>query len=282
MPRFSRKFTQILYLTFCLGLIAGSDSAAGKGSVSCSNSFLASLVGALLGDEVDCLLILGPENNPREPVSLDDEQVAALERSTLFYYHPFQTWMARAMDHFEKQHAKKNPMRGKMNLIVPEDFLSAAREMQKSLAQYYPEYTTYMQEQYDQLLEMVKATENLLLAKSRKSKLMGLTCISGKRQAHYLKWLGLKVVATFDETKALNALHLKKMKNTAVAMDVWLVVGDHQNSGVEMIGKIAEAIAGETVVLDGFPVIGMDGEHYSWEDLIKNNTQALLQAVEWH
>jgi len=250
--------------------------------IACGNSFLAALVTHLLGEEVACILLVDAEENSKREHMLSADILDELKHSRLLLYHPFQSWLIRKMDHLEISKPIRVPLRSRFNLIVPDDYLRAAKDLRQELSKYFPEYTTYMSERFEELCEQVKMAETETLGKVRKSKIMGLPCFAVRSQKRYVEWLGFKVVATFSDTEELTDAKLDELQEKAEQFKVWLVVGCRQDQGMKIAEEIATAIEGQAVNLWGAPMVGMDGKTYSWQYLLDENTQMLLQAVQWH
>ncbi|MBN1596085.1 hypothetical protein JW933_09190 [candidate division FCPU426 bacterium] len=249
--------------------------------IACGNSFLASAVADLFGEEAECVLLVQPrEDAKKEPAPTADLR-ASLEQAELLLYHPFQAWILRVRDESQWKIPPCIPIHSRYNPALPGDYRQTLQEVQKIIIDHYPEYQTFLQERLPGLLEQLKQVETLSLARARSSKLVGMPCLSARSQKNFAEWMGCKVVETYGDTEMPTEDLLNHYRKKARQEGLWLVIGNRQGEGEEIAVNIAGAIQGQAVCLAGAPLLGKEGQTYSWQSLVEDNVNTLLQAVQW-
>lgn len=268
-----------IVLSVFLTLVACSSTGKDRIKVMTSTSLIANIVQRIGGDEVEVINLIPGSQHPGD-FSVKPGDIEKLAKAKILFLHgegfPGEAFADKMIS------AANNPnlivfkadVAG--NWMVPSVQLAATQKIATELEKDDPANASSYRDAADRYMKAINAKEAELKNKLAKVNLSAVNVISFEKQAAFLKWAGLNVVATYSDPKALTPQVVKDLVDKGKAANVTLIVDNLQN-GKDAGKAIAEEIKAKQVNLSNFPG-GFDNTE-TWEKAIEYNVNLIIMAI---
>ncbi|MEO0073217.1 MAG: metal ABC transporter substrate-binding protein [candidate division WOR-3 bacterium] len=262
--------SSLLFLLTVLTLASGCRSnTRSRLKVLVSTNLIATIVQAVGGERVEVTPVVPAGICPGH-FDLPPSAMLAASRARLLINHGWEQWFPKLTD-IANRDAIKATTRTQGNWMVPPIHVQAVNEIFELLMQVDPAGAeTYAVNRKRYLAQIDTATQEVRRLLSDKKSLPAV--ISSEKQAPFLRWLGFRVVATYDRAEDITASDLSRLASIAVDSGVKLFVDNLQSE--PGFGKaLAEATGVRHVTLSNFPL------QCSYPEQLLTNVKSLLAAL---
>ncbi len=162
------------------------------------------------------------------------------------------------------------------NWMIPPVQATATDRVAEILSQIDSNNTSTYQKAAAEYKQRIQTKEAEIKAKLAEANISQVNAIASVRQADFLQWAGVNVVATYASPDALTPQAVKALVDKGKQVKVAVVVNNLQDS--KDAGKaIAEELDAKNLNLSNFPG-GLENTE-TWEKAIDRNVELLLAAV---
>jgi zinc transport system substrate-binding protein len=270
-----KKYYNIcLFISFIFTIILLSgcrdEKEADTRPVICvTNSWLECAVKDVAGDTVRITRLLPPGHCPGHfdlsPKHLDD-----IRKSDLLLRFHFQSGMDAAFSGALKKGAEICSITIGEGQSVPDTYFASATEVSKYLSKRFPEKSL----EFDKNILILKIRLDELNESAHiKAKELGLdgkNAVCSQHQAVFCRWIGLNVLAEFQDLSDAAASDVAVILQKAGENKVDFIVGNFQG-GSSFAMALGERFGAPMVVLSNFPSM-LENED-SFEKLVINNVE---------
>ena len=256
-----------------LGLWSAVVWGMGPVEVVATSAVLADLVQQVGGDAVQVVTIIPPGFCPAH-YDLKPSDLLAVSRAELVLYHGFEPWLEKFLAHANPS-ATVVPLKGPWN--TPEALEGKAQEIGSILGKLRPQLAERFASSASSYVAKVRELAEELSARAQALSLGEVPAIVMQWQADFVRWLGLKIVATYPPEERLSLRDLSRLFAQGKEAGVLLVI-DNLQSGVSFGAKLAHALGAMHVVLTNFP--GAIPGTVDLLSMLRVNAEAVFSAVE--
>ena len=244
--------------------------------VSVTNSWLECAVKDIAGDKFRIVRLLPPGHCPGH-FDLSPKQLEDIRNSAILMRFHFQAGMDEAFGEAMPEGSDIFSITIGEGQCLPETYLSSARGVKEKLAEHFPEDTALFDENYAALETRMKELATTAQSLAKDSPLEGTTALCSVHQAYFARWLGLEVIAEFNDLNDVPPSAINDVLQKVGENKVDLVIGNLQG-GPAFASALAERFNTTTVVLSNFP--SMQPGEDTFDKLVLNNLDKLIKAVE--
>lgn len=222
--------------------------AAAQPVVIATSEVFGSLARTIGGEEILVITIIPAGFCPAH-YDLRPADFLHLAQAKLVLYHGIEVWMDRLLANVNPE-AKVLKLPGPWN--YPEALAEKAKAVAKALEEILPEKAALFEERLSAFLADLEALSGEILARAKELGLSEIPAIVQSFQESFVRWLGLKVVATFPPEERLTMRDLLELAQKGKEVGVKIVI-DNLQSGVSFGGRLAQILGASHVVLTNFP-----------------------------
>jgi zinc transport system substrate-binding protein len=233
------------------------------------------MVEILAPDEIKLIILIPPDCCPGH-FDLKPRDVVLLSRASLIVRHDFQDYLDRKLESLNFS-VPVVSLDSPGNLIIPDFYLQALERMKDILETNFPGLSRGLEANLESARRVVGDAGKAAREKIVISGLVGLTALSAEKQADFLRWIGIRVPAVFDDSpEQLSLLNLKNVVEAGNREKVDLVVGNLQSGGERTARNIAREIGKPFCILSSFPKSSNSNSTYA--ALLLENINLLTRA----
>jgi len=160
-------------------------------------------------------------------------------------------------------------------LTVPDHYLDACRQVAEALARTMPDRAAAWRDRLHAVRRRVLATQQRVRAMAT-PRLQARAVVASHWQADFCRWLGLTVVATFDQHDQMSLADLHRVVTQARRTRAVALVGNVQR-GTRQANVLAQRLGLPVVMLSNFPDPSRAPPAY--DDLLRANVHRLVEVV---
>lgn len=268
----------ILGLVTLVTIFTGCSTAnTSKLKVVTSTSLLAYITQQIGGDKVEVINLIPPAQHPGN-FNVRPGDVETLASANLFLLHgwPGEGYADKfiASANNPKLTVVKANVDG--NWMIPSVQMAAVDKIAAALSQADGKNDSAYKKSSEEYKHRILAKEAYIKTKLQKVNITQVNAIASQRQADFLQWTGLNVVATYASPNALNPQMVKELVDKGKAAKVRLVI-DNLQDGKDAGKAIADDLKTKQINLSNFP--GGFENTDTWEKAIDRNVELLIQAI---
>lgn len=254
-----------------------SPTSTSKLNVVTSTSLLAYIVQQVGGDRVDVINLIPPAQHPAD-FNAKPSDIEKLARANVFLLHG---WPGEGYaDKFIASANNPNLTVIKANIdgnwMIPPVQAAATDKVATILSQLDSNNSSAYQKSADEYKKRITAKETEIKTKFAKGNVSQANVIASFRQADFLQWAGLNVVATYRDPETLTPQMVKSLVDKGREAKVNLIVDNVQN-GKDAGKALAEELGAKQINLSNFP--GGFANTDTWEKAIERNVELILGAI---
>ncbi len=269
------SLTLVLITILALGACAPQSSASIK--VVTSTSLLAYIAEQVGGNRLEVVNLVPPAQHPGDfSTRPGDIQTLSDARLLLLHGWPGEGYADKLVT------AANNPdlvvIKASVNgtWMVPSVQMAATDKVANILSEIDAEGASAYKKAAEDYKKRVQAKEVDLKARLAKANVSQVNVITSDRQADFLKWAGLNVVAIYVPDSLSIPQVVKELADKGKAAGVTLVV-DNLQSGKDAGKGLAEELGAKNISLSNFPG-GLENTE-TWEKAIERNVDLILKAI---
>lgn len=233
-------------LVVCLFFSVGCAKAPpDRVGVVATTSLIGSIIKEVGKDRVKVVVIVPAGMCPGH-FDVKPGDIAAVAEAKLLLCHGWEGWLKKLLNSAEKDKLVTEIINVEGNWMIPELQIQATRKITDALCELNKDDCSTYGENAKKYIKKIKFAE----AQIRKFK--DVKAIVSKMQVPFMKWLGIKVAASYGRPEDLTPSEMIKLINIGKNEKVELVV-DNLQSGPVAGRQIAQEIGARQVVLTNFP-----------------------------
>ena len=270
--------TLLLFSLAFTSLLGGcTPTATSKLKVVTSTSLLAYITQQVGGDRVEVTNLIPPTQHPGN-FNVRPGDIETLAKTNLFLLHGWpgegyaDKFVAAANNH--NLTVVKASIDG--NWMIPSIQAAATDKVADALSQIDGKNASAYRKSAELYKQRISTKEADIKNKLQKAQVSQVNVIASQRQADFLQWAGLNVVASYAGPNALNPQMVKELVDKGKAAKVALVI-DNLQDGKDAGKGIAEELGAKQVNLSSFPG-GLENTE-TWEKAIDLNIELILKAI---
>jgi zinc transport system substrate-binding protein len=268
----------ILVLITLVTILTGCSTAnTSKLKVVTSTSLLAYITQQVGIDKVEVINLIPPAQHPGN-FNVRPGDVETLAKANLFLLHgwPGEGYADKliASANNPKLAVVKASVDG--NWMIPPVQAAAVDKVAAALSQADGKNDSAYKKSAYEYKQRISAKDAEIKNKLQKANVAQVNTIASQRQADFLQWTGLNVVATYASPNALNPQIVKELVDKGRATKVTLVI-DNLQDGKDAGKAMAEDLRAKQINLSNFP--GGFENTDTWEKAIDHNVELLIQAI---
>ena len=247
--------------------------------VATSTSLLAYIVEQVGGDRVDVVNIVPPTQHPGD-FDAKPGDIKTLADAQLFLLHgwPGEGYADRFIASANNTNLTVVKASVDGNWMIPSVQAAAADKVAAALSQVDNKHSSAYGKSAEQYKQRIAEKETELKAKLAGADVSQVNVISSNRQADFLTWAGLNIVATYSATDITDKPQtVKELVDKGHQANATLIVNNPQD-GKDAGKAIAEELGAKNLNLSNFPG-GLDNTE-TWEKAIDRNVELLLEAIK--
>jgi len=261
-------FISIVLLLQSLNFLGCREISTHKIKVVTTTTLIATLVKAIGKDKIDVVTIVPGGMCPGH-FDVKPDDIKKLSTAKVLINHGWEVWTSDLLNSVENENLLTKTIKIEGNWMIPNIQIIAGEEIAKALCEIAPQNSSF----YKKNLNHYKKEVNSVAVEVKNTDFQGKKVVCSEYQAEFLKWLGFKVVATYESSEDLTIKNLAEIMSTAKKEDVHIVI-DNLQSGSKAGKQIAEEIGAKYIVLTNFPLSD------SYTESLKKNIHKLACAVE--
>ncbi len=271
-----RCLAGLLMLALALPAFASCQAAAGPGlKVVTTTTLMSAIAEEIAGDRVKVTSIVPPSQHPGN-FDVKPGDLRSLAEADILLVHgwPGEGFVPAMVSAANNQRLRQEKIVVAGNWMIPAAQAEAAEKVAAALGRADAGNAATYQERARSYRGEVMAAETRLRASLESAR--GHMVIASVRQADFLEWAGLKVVATYSDPETLTPQAVSKLVDQGRQASVRLVV-DNLQSGPNAGKTLAEELGARRLVLSNFPG-GFDNTD-TWPKAIAANVRLITEAV---
>lgn len=267
----------LVLITLVTTLTGCSAANTSNLKVVTSTSLLAYITQQVGGDKVEVINLIPPAQHPGN-FNVRPGDVETLAKANLFLLHgwPGEGYADKfiASANNPKLAVVKASVDG--NWMMPSVQTAAVDKVAAALSQADGKNDSAYKKSADEYKQRISTKDAEIKNKLQKANVAQVNAIASQRQADFLQWTGLNVVATYASPNALNPQMVKELVDKGRATKVTLVI-DNLQDGKDAGKAMAEDLRAKQINLSNFP--GGFENTDTWEKAIDRNVELLIQAI---
>ncbi len=269
----------LLVLSLILVLVLGSCAPAKTAQlkVVTSTSLLTYIVQQVAGDKVDVVNIVPPAQHPGD-FDPKPGDIQTLANASLFLLHgwPGEGYADRLVASANNPNLTVIKANVDGNWMIPSVQMAATDRVAGILAQVDSKNASAYQKSAEEYKQRIQEKEADIKARLAEANISQVNVIASNRQADFLQWAGLNVVAQYSVTDIGKPQIEQELVDKGRQANVTLVMNNLQD-GKDAGKAVAEELGAKNLNLSNFPG-GFDNTE-TWEKAIDYNIEQLLKAV---
>ncbi len=263
--------------TFVLSVfLSGGAALAQKPVVWGTTTVIGEMLRMVGGEKIEVSTLIPPRGCPGH-FDISPGDAARLSGARLILRHDFQAYLDRRLT-AQNPELEIEAISTGGQLILPEAFLRGLERLRRVLDQHYPELAATFEANHIQAVAEVESTAALALERAGQAGLNGAPVLGSAKQQGLLRWLGLKVVATFGNSPdELSVRKLAALLGTARNRGIAFVAGNLQSGGEAVARTVAGQAGLPVAILSNFP--GSESHNRTYRDLLLDNVSRLARAA---
>ena len=254
-------------ICFCSALHAMDEHK--QPAVLATTSLIETMATAVGGDKIQVVALIPAGICPGH-FDMAPQQIQLIHNSSLVLYHGWESWI----DEIQKLAPSSNThfisLEKEGNLMIPDHYLNALKVVTEQISCLDPVNAKFYQEKgraYSQTIANVA-----ILLKQKAKKIQGMPVICSRLQEHFLRWLGLNIIATYGRPDELTPRTIIELIKSGRQHHIKAVI-DNIQSGENAGLMIAKDIPAIHIALTNFPI------NESYLEALKNNINKLLACA---
>lgn len=279
MKKFGVLVATFMVLSLAVGvLLAGcSTEGSSKIKVVTSTSLMEYIVRQAGGERVDVVNLVPPNQHPGN-FDVKPADIQKLANANLFLLHgwPGEGYADKLIASANNPNITVVKANVGGNWMIPSVQLAATDKVMNVLSEIDKKNASAYQKSAEAYKKKIQAKETDIKARLAKANVAAVKVIASVRQADFLQWAGLNVVATFVGPQALTPQTVKDLIDKGKAGGVSLVINNLQD-GQDAGKAIAQELGAKSSNLSNFPG-GFDNTE-TWEKAIDHNIDIILNSL---
>jgi len=202
---------------------------------------------------------------------LKPQHVQLAASSDILFFHGWETWINELKNSIENKNLKLISLETKGNLMVPDNYLRAIEKVANVLCKMAPKSSKYFQNNARIYKKQIKV--RISRSKKKTEFIKDIPVLCSQYQAEFLKWIGLKIIATYGRSEELTIKQLIKLIKIGKENHVKAVI-DNLQSGEKAGLRIAEEIGCKHITLTNFPL------NDSYLETLEHNVEKILEIIK--
>ncbi len=269
-----------LILALAASSFAGGCTPAetGKLKVVTSTSLLAQIVEQVGGDKVYVVNLVPPANHPGN-FDVKPGDIQTLANASLFLLHswPGEGYADKLIASANNPNLTVIKANVNGNWMIPSVQLAATDKVASILAQVDSKNASTYQKSAKEYKQRIQKKEADIKARLAKANISQVNVIASNRQADFLQWAGLNVIAQYGATDITDKPQtVKELVDKGKQAKVTLIINNLQD-GKDAGKAIAEELDAKNLNLSNFP--GGFNNTETWEKAIDYNIKLILEAI---
>jgi len=277
MRNFTRHFIFVITLAILFAGGCSEKSPEKSADISVSSSYLDSAVRDIAGSNLDVFSVVPPGMCPGH-FDISPSQVSKVCNSKVLLIFGFQERMKDSLANIANEKIRIETIRPNGGLCVPDTYITVCGQVCDVLCECFPEKSEQFRKRFGLLKTRVDDLKKRVKNKIEKSGLKGEKAVCSVHQEKFARWLGLKVVGTFEGRDTETAGSLNESIKAGIKQKAGFVIANKQE-GTRLAEVIAERLGAKTVVFSNFPKIG-GGDDFYFAELVEQNISRLTEAKE--
>jgi len=232
------------------------------------------LIGAIVqtvGDGKVQVTTIAPAGMCPGHFDLQPQSIAAAQEAQLLLYHGWEGWMDKLKEEIKNPAGNWIVVQTRGNWMVPPVQKKATNELTALLIKTAPADSAFFEKNRQRYLLQIDSVASVLNTMFADKNLPRV--LASEHQAEFLRWLGFRVVGTYERAEQFTAQELSRLARVMVDSAVGLVV-DNLQSGPDAGKPLAEAAGVRHVTLSNFP---LEGDYLK---TVLENGNRLLKVIE--
>ena len=269
----------LLVLGLILAPLLGSCAPAKTSQlkVVTSTSLLTYIVQQVGGDKVDVVNIVPPAQHPGD-FDVKPGDIQTLASASLFLLHgwPGEGYADKLIASANNPNLTVIKANVNGNWMIPSVQMAATDKVAGILAQVDSKNASAYQKSAEEYKQRIQKKEADIKASLAKANISQVNVIASDRQAEFLQWAGLNVVAQFNTTDMDKSEVVQELVDKGRQANVTLIVNNLQD-GKDAGKAVAQELGAKNLNLSNFP--GGFKNTGTWEKAIDRNIELILGAV---
>jgi zinc transport system substrate-binding protein len=269
----------LLVLGLILAPLLGSCAPAKTPQlkVVTSTSLLTYIVQQVGGDKVDVVNIVPPAQHPGD-FDVKPGDIQTLASASLFLLHgwPGEGYADKLIASANNPNLTVIKANVNGNWMIPSVQMAATDKVAGILAQVDSKNASAYQKSAEEYKQRIQKKEADIKASLAKANISQVNVIASDRQAEFLQWAGLNVVAQFNTTDMDKSEVVQELVDKGRQANVTLIVNNLQD-GKDAGKAVAQELGAKNLNLSNFP--GGFSNTETWEKAIDRNIELILGAV---
>jgi zinc transport system substrate-binding protein len=269
----------LLVLGLILAPLLGSCAPAKTSQlkVVTSTSLLTYIVQQVGGDKVDVVNIVPPAQHPGD-FDVKPGDIQTLASASLFLLHgwPGEGYADKLIASANNPNLTVIKANVNGNWMIPSVQMAATDKVAGILAQVDSKNASAYQKSAEEYKQRIQKKEADIKASLAKANISQVNVIASDRQAEFLQWAGLNVVAQFNTTDMDKSEVVQELVDKGRQANVTLIVNNLQD-GKDAGKAVAQELGAKNLNLSNFP--GGFSNTETWEKAIDRNIELILGAV---
>jgi len=269
----------LLVLGLILAPLLGSCAPAKTSQlkVVTSTSLLTYIVQQVGGDKVDVVNIVPPAQHPGD-FDVKPGDIQTLASASLFLLHgwPGEGYADRLIASANNTNLTVIKANVNGSWMIPSVQMAATDKVAGILAQVDSKNASAYQKSAEEYKQRIQKKEADIKASLAKANISQVNVIASDRQAEFLQWAGLNVVAQFNTTDMDKSEVVQELVDKGRQANVTLIVNNLQD-GKDAGKAVAQELGAKNLNLSNFP--GGFKNTGTWEKAIDRNIELILGAV---
>ncbi len=276
--RYRHLLSVVLFL-FCLFVFSSFGYKKEKKlKVVATTSLISSILQEVGEDKIEIITIVPPAVCPGH-FDIKPKEVEDLAEARLFLEHGFEKklFTDSLIDSVKNSKLKRVTLDIKGNWMVPTIYITAIDRIVEVLSKIKPEYSDFFKKEAAEYKKKIAEFSAQIKKKADDLKIKEIKIVCSKMQVDFLKWMGFKVIATYDREENTGISQLKEIIEKAKKEKVKLVVDNLQTQS-KLGACIAHELGVHLVVLTNFPK-EFSGK-FSYLESLKENVSKIFKELE--
>jgi ABC-type Zn uptake system ZnuABC Zn-binding protein ZnuA len=262
----------LLLLTAALLFFCGCLPDKDPRAMAVTTSWLECCVRDLAGPRQKLVRLTPPGSCPGH-FDLKPSAAASLRSCRLLLRFNFQQSLDSRLGSSDVEVVSINAPEG---LCIPDNYLHSCKQIYKVLCKTWPERKSSFDQSLEDLENRMDQLEEDIHQMVHEAGISGATVVTSGHQAEFARWLGFQVIATYSGAETTSPRELKDLIEHGQASDVRLIIANLQE-GRAMADSLAYHLKTPVACFSNFPA--MTGQEKTFEDLVRNNANALIEAA---
>ncbi|MBN2457468.1 MAG: zinc ABC transporter substrate-binding protein [Sedimentisphaerales bacterium] len=263
----------VTLLAICLFDFGGCKNKAQTDSVqiAVTNSYLRCIVEDICQGRVNILSLTPPGMCPGH-FDISPAQVNALCKCKILFIFDFQNKIADSLSRIKKRGLKIYSVRAKPGMCIPQTYLTAATDICSALSLEYPGQANKYKERLKCIENRLEELGTVLHSEVKQAGLSQAPVIASEHQGHFIRWLGMRTIATFQGSDTETAADIHNILQKAKGQNIRFIIANEQQ-GTALANSLAKQLDAKGVLFSNFPEPAS-----TFDELITENVKRLCES----